>query len=343
MGYRVIQWATGNIGRRSLAAVVAHPDLELVGVRVYDAAKVGVDAGTLSGGAEVGVVATDDVDAIVALDADCVLHMGSALEADELCRLLASGKNVVSTRSELVHARRALPADVVDRLEAACAAGGASLFATGSSPGFITDVLPLALLLEQRTLRTLTIEEFADLSQRNSPDLLFGVMGMGREPGPVDARRADHLKGAFGPSLEALADRVGLQVDRLDAHVEVAVAGRTVSIAAGEIGAGLIAAQRTTIAAMAGDDTRLRFRATWYCTTELDADWDLGATGWRVTVDGDAPLKVDLAFAVPTVGLGDMTPGLTAHPAVNAVAAVCEARPGVLTTADLPTIVPHIT
>src|SRR5204863_5335461 len=106
VGYRVIQWATGTIGRRALTACLEHPDLEVVGVRVYDPAKVGEDIGKLAGVEPVGITATDDGDALVALDADCVLHMPSRNDLDELCRLLASGKNVVSTCSELVQARR---------------------------------------------------------------------------------------------------------------------------------------------------------------------------------------------------------------------------------------------
>ena len=167
-------------------------------------------------------------------------------------------------------------------------------------------------------------------------------MGMGRRPGAVDARRADHMRSSFGPSLQALAERVGLRIDRIDAETEVAVATRPVTIAAGDIDEGCIAAQRTTVAAMSGDDTRLVFRATWYCTDALDAAWSLGATGWRVTVDGDTPMTVDLAFPIATDQLAAVTPGLTAHPAVNAVAAVCDAPPGLLTTADLPTIVPNL-
>ena len=340
MTYRVIQWATGTIGRRALAASIAHPDLEVVGVRVYDPAKAGQDAGTLAGVDPVGVIATGDVDALVALDADCVLHMPSSNDLDELCRLLASGKNVISTCSELVHPRRALPADAVERLEAACRTGGSSLYGTGSSPGFISEVVPLAFLLLERSLRSYTIEEFADLSQRPSPKLLFEVMGMGRRPGTVDARRAQHLRASFGPSLEALAERIGVSVDRVDAETEVAVATRKVTIAAGDIEEGCIAAQRSTVAAKSGDETRVAFRATWYCTDALEPAWSLGATGWRVTVDGDAPMVVDLAFPIGTDRLAEVTPGLTAHPAVNAVAAVCDAPSGLVSTTDLPVIVP---
>ena len=126
------------------------------------------------------------------------------------------------------------------------------MYGTGSSPGFISEILPLALLVEERSLRRLTIDEFADLSRRPSPKLLFEVMGMGRRPGAVDALRAEHLRASFGPSLEALADRVGLQIDRTEATSEVALASRTVTIAAGDIEAGCVAAQRNTVTAMSG-------------------------------------------------------------------------------------------
>ena len=142
---------------------------------------------------------------------------------------------MVSTCAELPHARRALPAATVDRLEAACREGGSSLFATGSSPGFISDVVPIALLLLERSLDRIVIEEFADLSQRPSPKLLFEVMGMGRRPAAVDERRAEHMRTSFGPALEALAERIGLPIDRVEARTEVAVTTRPVTIAAGDI------------------------------------------------------------------------------------------------------------
>jgi 4-hydroxy-tetrahydrodipicolinate reductase len=336
VSYRVIQWATGNIGTRALGAALDDPTLDVVGVRVYDPAKVGRDIGELAGVAPVGVTATDDVDALVALDADCVLHMPSRPDIDEVCRLLASGKNVVTTCSELFHPYRSQPADVVARLEKACAEGGVTLHGTGSSPGFITEVLPLTLLSMQRSLHRLVIDEFADMSHRASPKLIFEVMGFGREPGPVDQRRAGHLARSFGPSFEALGDAVGMPIDEIDARTEVAVTTKPTSIAAGEIDAGRIAAQRTVLTARSGGVDRFGFNATWYCTTDLDPEWELGATGWRVTVDGDAPFAIEMPFPIEPERLGAMTPGYTAHRPVNVVAAVCQAPPGFVSTMELP-------
>jgi 2,4-diaminopentanoate dehydrogenase len=275
---------------------------------------------------------------VVALGADCVLYMPRALDADEVCRLLASGANVVTTRGEFHHPASMDPA-LRQRVEDACAAGGTSIHSTGSSPGFISEAVPLVLTSIQRRLDQLTIDEFADLSRRPSPDLLFNIMGFGRAPAAFDEGRLSHGRTSFGPSLRLVADTLGLPLDDVEASGEVALAARRVEIAAGTLEAGTVAAQRLTVAGMRDGRPLLRFRAHWYCTTELHPAWDLAATGWRVTVDGDAPLDVDLRFSVPIERMGDVSPGYTAHRAVNAVPVVCAAAPGIRTTVDLPQVV----
>jgi 2,4-diaminopentanoate dehydrogenase len=336
--YRVVQWATGNIGTRALRSVIEHPTLDLAGVWVHAPDKAGRDAGELCGLDATGVAATNDIEDVVALGADCVLYMPRALDADEVCRLLASGANVVTTRGEFHHPASMDPA-LRQRVEDACAAGGTSIHSTGSSPGFISEAVPLVLTSIQRRLDQLTIDEFADLSRRPSPDLLFNIMGFGRAPAAFDEGRLSHGRTSFGPSLRLVADTLGLPLDDIEASGEVALAARTVEIAAGTLEAGTVAAQRLTVAGMRDGRPLLRFRAHWYCTTELDPAWDLAATGWRVTVDGDAPLDVDLRFSVPIERMGDVSPGYTAHRAVNAVPVVCAAAPGIRTTVDLPQVV----
>ena len=79
--YRVVQWATGDVGRRAMREVIRHPALELVGVLVYDTAKAGIDAGEICGEARTGIVATTDRNSIFGLKADCVLYMPRATGA----------------------------------------------------------------------------------------------------------------------------------------------------------------------------------------------------------------------------------------------------------------------
>lgn len=338
--YRVVQWATGNIGLRSLQAVIEHPDLELVGLYVYSDAKVGKDAGELCGLPSVGVAATSDIDEILALQPDCVLYMGDRLDADAIGRLLESGANVVSTRSEF-HRPASLEPGVRSRLEAACASGNSTLFSTGSSPGFITEALPIALLSMQRRLDRLVIEEFADMSSRNSPEMIFDLMGFGRDPSHFDPRGVEAHGGAsFAGSLGTVADALSLPLDEVVAKGQVAVARHAIDIAAGRVEAGTIAAQRLEVTGMHGDRPLLCFSANWYLTPDVDPAWDLRATGWHVLVEGDTPLDVDIHFPVPPEKWAATSPGLTAHRPVNAIPYVCEAEPGIRTSTELPQIIP---
>jgi hypothetical protein len=338
---RVVQWATGNIGARALRGVIEHPGLELAGVYVTSPAKAGKDAGDLCGTAATGVLATDHIDEILALGADCALYMPAACSMDEVCALLASGANVVTTRGEFHHPGSMDPADRA-RVEAACAAGGTSIHSTGSSPGFISEALPFALTSIQRRLDSLTISEFADLSKRDSPDLLFNLMGFGRPAGEFDRRRFGYGAISFGPSLRLLAEALGTPLDAVESTGEVALARETIRIAAGPLAAGTVAAQTMIVSGLRNGRPLLTFAATWYCTADLDPAWDVRATGWHVVVDGDAPLDIDIRFAVPIERMGDASPGYTANRAVNAIPFVCAAAPGIRTTADLPQIIANL-
>jgi 4-hydroxy-tetrahydrodipicolinate reductase len=337
---RVVQWATGNIGGRALREVVRHPALELVGVLVYDSAKAGVDAGTLCGEGPTGVTATTDRDAIHALEADCVLYMPRHVDVDDVVAFLEAGTNVVTTRGEFFDDGAALPDATRVRVVEACARGNSSVYSTGSSPGFITDALPFALLSLQRRVDRIEIDEYANMSQRDSPHLLFEQMGYGRPPTSFSPRRAEYLLGEFGPALHALATAAGRVVDAWSSEGKVALARHDTHIAAGDLAAGTVAAQRTTLVGTDGGEPVVQFRANWYVTDDVEPAWDLRPTGWRVSVHGDAPLAVDLPFPVPLEDLGAFTPGYTAHRPVNAVPYVCAAAPGILATADLPPFLP---
>jgi 2,4-diaminopentanoate dehydrogenase len=335
--YRVVQWATGNIGARALRAVIEHPALELAGVYAHAPGKAGRDAGELCGLGPTGVRATGDINEVLALGADCVLYMPARLDADEVCRLLAAGANVVTTRGEFHHPG-SMDSQLRERVQAACGTGGSTIHSTGSSPGFISEAVPLVLSSLQRRLDRLTIDEYADLSRRDSPDLLFAQMGFGRVPEAFDPRRFEFGAQSFGPSLRLVADALGLPLDSVDSTGEVAITPRTLPIAAGELPAGTVAGQRLIVSGRRGGEVLLRFRATWYCTADLEPCWDIQPTGWHVAVEGDAPLDVDIRFAVPIERMGAASPGYTANRAVNAVPVVCAAPAGIATTVDLPPV-----
>lgn len=337
-GYRIAQWSTGTIGARSLRAIIEHPHMTLAGVYVHGRDKAGRDAGDLCGVDTTGVAATASIDEIIGLAPDCVLYMPPALNLDELCRLLAAGINVVTTCGTFHHPPSMDP-EIRARVQAACELGGTSVHSTGSSPGFISEEVPLVLTSIQRQLNALRIDEYADLSQRNSPEMLFGLMGFGRPIAPFEQFRADYLCSSFGPSLRLVADAIGLPLDSVEASGELAAAGADTTIAAGTLTAGSVAAQRITVTGIRSGQPLLRFRATWYCTTDLEPSWELLDTGWHVSVDGDAPLEVTLRMPIALDRMAAVSPAYTANRAVNAVPYVCAADPGIHSTLDLPQIV----
>jgi hypothetical protein len=337
--YRVVQWATGNIGLRSLRAVIEHPRYELVGLWVHSPEKVGRDAGELCGLPPVGVKATSSIEDIIALKADCILYMQQSVDLDVVCRLLGSGANIVTTRAEFHNPAKIDPAMRV-RVEDACQRGRSSIHSTGSSPGFITEAVIIALASIQRRIDRLTIDEYGDVSSRNSPDLLFRVMGFGAQPGSVLDHEQNLIHLSRLHSLALVADAMSLPLDDFQVIEEVAIARKTTRISAGVIEAGTVAATRTTQQAMRDGRWAFRVRSTWYCTEDIEPAWELRENGWRILLEGDTPLDVGITFPVPPEQYAAFTPGVTAHRPVNAIPYVCAASPGIRSTLDLPQIIP---
>ena len=344
--YRVVQWATGNVGSRALRRAIEHPDLDLVGVWVHSADKVGRDAGELAGLEPIGVTATNSMEDVLALEPECVLYMPHVCNFDEICQILESGSNIVTTRMELQNPA-ALDSAIYARIEAACQRGNSSIHATGSSPGFITEALPIVLASIQRRLDSLSINEFADCSSRNSPEMLFDMMGFGKKPGPANQAQLDHARMCFAPSLQLVAKALGLPVDNIEVYGAQGLARTDVRIAAGTVPAGTVAAMKTTVACMSRGKSLMSFTSTWFVSSEVDTsdarEWEFRKpSGWHVVLQGDCPLDISISFPVAAENYADMTPGLTAHRPVNAVPYVCDAPAGIRTTVDLPQIIARL-
>jgi 2,4-diaminopentanoate dehydrogenase len=352
---RVIQWATGNTGQRALREVIRHPMLDLVGVRVYDATKDGVDAGDLCGEAPTGVTATSDRDVILKTAADCCIYMPRAtgkgqtragLTQDELVMdvvaLLEKGTNIVTTVSDLFARGARLSDENRAKVLDACGKAGASVWASGSDPGFITETLPMALLSVQRKVDLIEIEEFGDLSHRPSAHMVMEQMRFGKPLDEFDPdRRKNHLFGEYQPPLSVLADLAGFEIDEWTAEGGVAAATEDLRIVAGEIKAGTAAAQRIIIKGRNSGVDRIRFAQYGFVAMVVDPDWGLQPTGWRIRIHGDAPFDIRMPFPVPLDDLANYVPAFNANGPVNAIPYVCAAPPGILTTEDFPHILPR--
>ena len=332
---RVIQWATGNVGKHSVEAVHNHPDLELVGALVYGDDKAGRDVGEIVGIGPIGVIATKDVDEILALDADCVLYMPRATEPARRplttsAGLLASGKNVVSTAvTALIYPAEHGHRDVVERLEAACDEGQSSFHATGIEPGWGSEVLPLTMSGLFRRIDSLLVQELMDYSTYDQPFVLFDVMGFGKPPDtrvPMDEPAIGAL--SFKAPLMLVAEGLGATIDdlRLGAPGRRRPTNPSTSRPAASRPApfGACASPYTAIidgrpALTVEHITRLR--------PDQAPDWPTGR-GWKVTVEGLPSMVLESRIAIH--GEDDTDQGClgTAMHSVHAVAPVCAAEPG---------------
>jgi 4-hydroxy-tetrahydrodipicolinate reductase len=344
MPYRVIQWSTGNVGRFALRAILGHPELELVGVWVSSAAKAGRDAGELCGRPPTGIRATTDADALIARAADCVCYTATAdlrpFEAiEDLCRILASGKNVVSSSVvPLVHPQSFFP-EVRDRLADACRRGGTSFFTSGIDPGFANDLLPLVLsgLCERwEEIRILEIINYATYDQ---PQVLFETMGFGKplEHTPL-LLTPGTLAFAWGGTLRLLADGLGVALDAIRERYERRPAVRPIRIGAHTVEPGTAAALRFEVQGIVAGRPALVVEHVTRLDDALAPEWPQSRGSYRVVIRGTPTMRCELEFEDER---GDHAVGgvqLTATRLVNAIPAVCRARPGLLSALDLPLI-----
>jgi hypothetical protein len=339
MTYRVIQWATGFVGQEAIKGVLAHPQLELVGAWVHSADKAGRDVGEICGLDAVGVVATDDIEAILALDADCVVYAPVLASTNEVIRLLESGKNVVTPVGWIYPFASPRVAEV----EAACHRGGVSLHGTGINPGGITERFPLALSSLCRDIRHVRMEEFSDIRNYPTEFVVREIMLFGQPP---EAARASAmlsiLSDGFCQSIDMVAATLGwsLDAEKRSTH-EMALAIEPFATPVGVIDAGTVAAQRFTWEGTVDGEPVITVRVNWLMGEgNLDPAWSLGGQRFEVAFAAEPPLEVTFHGLHPPVIGEDPEIGLIA-PAmhcVNAIPYVCAAEPGIRTYLDLPLI-----
>ena len=342
MTIRVIQWATGGVGRAAIEGIVAHPELELVGCWVHSPEKAGRDVGELCGMAPLGVSATCDVDALIALDADCVMYSPIMADPGTVARLLASGKNVVTPLNWFYPGKR----DVAE-LEEACQKGHSTLHGSGIHPGGITERFPLMVSALSSAITHVRAEEFSDIRTYGAPAVISDIMLFGKTPEEATASPMVHFLGqGFQQSMDMVADEIGFDVDTdvISTH-EVAVATAPIDSPIGLIAPGLVAAQRFTWQQTVRGKVVITVRVNWFMGEEnLEPAWDFGPQGERfeVEVSGDPSSHVTFHGWHPeSIAAGLIrNPGIvaTANHCISAIPYVCRAAPGIKTYLELPLI-----
>jgi len=335
MRYRVVQWATGAIGKTCLRAILDRPDLALVGCYVYSAGKAGLDAGEIARYPATGVQATTDIEAILALDADVVVHTPRlqnpySTHDEDICRLLASGKNVVTTVGH--HYPQAHGAERLALFEDAARRGKTTFYGAGMNPGFLLERLIVTLSGLCVDLWRVEAEEVLDVSTMPAPDFVFTVMGMGSDPTALDLQHGplaclfDQL---YCEAIANFCSRTGFDLDSVRSDHRVFPARTDLSVLAGTVTKGTVAATEWCWHGVSAGRDLVTLRVVWTLDPTMPAF--AGKSHWTVRIEGKPGLDLKLDMSDPP-GTGFRTRAaqyITAGPVLNSIPEVVAAPPGV--------------
>ena len=342
MTYKVIQWTTGFVGREAVKGILSHPELELVGAYAWSPEKDGQDVGELCGIAPLGIKATSDIDALIALEADCVCFTPHQFEgADAVCRLLEGGLNVVA--SNMTNFRAAGDATRA-RVEAAAQAGGASFFGSGIFPGFANYIAANMATVSQnfscvRFLESVDVSHYHALYN-------YDNLGWGQKPDTKWEQVSREVLGFYDECLDVMADMLKVPISERRFNIEFAITPNDREYFGFEMKAGTIAGQKCTWQAFTADqaDPVLELDVCWVAGPGLEPEWPIHH-GYTMKVEGNPNVETRVTFS-PQVAEKledyiDMANTVTAMPIVSAIPTVCEAAAGIRTYADLPLITGH--
>lgn len=348
MGLRVALWGTGEVGSRALQAMLRRPDMDLIGVRVYSPAKVGVDVGVLAGGAPVGVLATDDAESILDLAPECICYCASGPQLDAVAvpdyeRFLSAGIDVVTVSTPALVYPPGYPSAARARLETAAATGGASLYASGIEPGFAADQFPLAMLTMSDTIRSVRVQELFTYDTYPVEFMMREVFGFGK---PVDnvpiMAGAGAQRMTWGPVVQLVAAGLGVELDEVRETWVQEPTPRALDTAFGRVEAGTVGAVRFETIGVIGGREAIVVEHINRLALDLAPHWprsDRDGT-YRVLIEGEPDMQCDF-----TVGSAEdfYLAGIraTAMRVVNAMPFVHAAPSGLLSSLDLPLTTPR--
>jgi 4-hydroxy-tetrahydrodipicolinate reductase len=342
MTYRVIQWATGTVGIHAVPAIAEHPDLELAGLWVHSDSKAGRDAGEICGVDPVGVMATQDMDALLYdTEADCICYTANSDVRpdgviDDICRMLAAGKNVVNTSYVPLLYPKAAGIGVHDRLQAACIEGGTSFYSSGIDPGYGNVGVTVGALALCKEVRTIRMQEIVNYATWDNPFTMFEIMGFGKaDTSSSLLLAAGSTALAWGRVVELVASSFGIELDGVTEWHEVIRADEDFEIASGKIEQGTISGMRFQIRGMVGDEAKI---VVEHVTRLRDGDapeWPQGS-GYKIDITGEPNVHLELELSSDRGDHNHAGCLATAMHVINAIPLVVDAEPGVLTFLDLP-------
>lgn len=345
---RVVQFSTGNVGQHSLHAIIGRPDLQLVGVHAASPSKIGRDAAELCGVSEqTGVIATDDIDALIALKPDCVVYtaLGETRPMEaiaEMSKLLAAGINVVGTSMVWLVTPHQADDWLRVPLEQACAAGNSSLYVNGIDPGFSGDTAVHAALSLVTRAESVTVQEIFDYGNYDDFEYTGTAMGFGSTPDdelPM-AFQPGVITSLFGGLVTNLARHLDVELDEVRQRYEPWYTGERIECKMTTVEPGQLAAVRFAVEGVRAGVTVITVEHINRLTSASGPDWPYppsDQTGvHKIVVEGEPRVELSTHLSHPVLDVTDAGCISTAARAVNAIDWVCRAPAGLISMEDIP-------
>lgn len=345
MKYRVVTWGTGNVGKFAARAVLNHPELELVGHIVSSKEKAGKDVAELIGlDTPSGVIATDDIDAALALKPDALVYTAHAetrmLEAaEDQAKCARLGINVVSSSLFMLQ----FPDNpnvgfLADPIRAACAEGGATVFNNGIDPGFSNDTMPLTFAGLSEHWSSIRVQEIINYATYDQENTIRELMGFGYPTDhPAMLFEPGMLSLAWGGCIYSMANALGVEVEKIYEVHERLPLPHDVENIMGVFKQGTTGAMRFEVRGVIDGRDALFLEHITRLTDDIAPDWPQGK-GYRTIIEGEPRMVISMEMEDQHGDHAVAGVIQTATCLVNAIPAVVAHKPGMVAAFDLPKI-----
>ncbi|RKQ72186.1 hypothetical protein DES40_1523 [Litorimonas taeanensis] len=338
---KVIQWATGSMGRTSMRMVLDHDEMDLVGALVYSDRKAGLDLGEIAKRPETGIKTTRSKADIMAVEADVVIHMPritlpyEAMVPDVIA-LLESGKNVISTAG--FHWPEAQGEAYANALKEAAIKGGATLAGVGVNPGLVAERLIMSAAAMSVDINEISLFETVDASAMTSGAFVFDLMGLGSDPAKVDIRKgplAELYSALFSEIFYYCAHHFGSKIAKITPDHKLTLAPKDIHLIPGVIKKGSVAATEWFWTARLENGTDIVLSIIWTADTALHESDKQGH--WMLKIKGrpNITMTLDISEPDPDKPPSRALTDAVCAVAINAVPDVIAAPPGLFAFAPI--------
>jgi hypothetical protein len=342
-----VVWGTGNVGRAAVRAVAAHPALTLAAVIVHHPDKVGRDAGAIAGlDHELGVPATDDVEAVLETGPRAVVYAASGdvrpMEAlDDIVKAIRAGAVVVTPSLYALYDQRNAPSELREPVLAAIADGSGSLFVSGVDPGWGNDVLPLLVSGLGTRVDVIRCQEIFDYSTYEQPDSVRYLVGMGQpmdyEP-PMIAAGVPSM--VWGGQIRLMARALDVKLDEIRETLDRRPLDTTVSTRTmGEFEAGTQGAVRFEVQGIVDGEPRIVIEHVTRIHASCAPDWPTppgGDGAHRVIIEGRPRIEVTVEATDEDENRSAGGNATAVGRLVGAIDWLTDAAPGLYDALDVP-------